>query len=87
MAPNLPQGVPSRAQDIIIACIIGPIVSAIIVFIRVWTRIVVTRNVGWDDYTAIITLFFCIGFSVVLGMSTRYGMGLHSYDVRPSTVC
>lgn len=82
MSPKLPEHVSSRAHDIIITCVICPIVATVIVYIRVWTRIVVTRNLGWDDYAAIVTLLFCIGFSVVLGISTRYGMGLHLYDVR-----
>ena len=82
MPPQLPQNVPSRAHEIIVTCIVCPVVAAIFVSIRVWTRIVVTRNLGWDDYAAIITLFFCIAFSIVLAISTQYGMGLHLYDVR-----
>ena len=82
MSPQLPAHVPSRAHAIIITCVIGPIVSTAIVSTRVWTRVVVTRNLGWDDYAAMVTLLFCIGFSVVLGISTRYGMGLHLWDVR-----
>ena len=82
MSPRLPEDVPSWGHDIIITCIIGPIVSAIIVFIRVWTRIFVTRNLGPDDYAAMVTLLFCVGFSVVLGVSTQFGMGLHLKDVR-----
>lgn len=56
-------------------------VATIVVSIRVWTRLAVTHNIGWDDYTAVVTLMFCISFSVVLGVSTRYGMGLHQWDV------
>ena len=82
MFPRSPQNVPSWAHDIIITCIIGPLVATIFVLIRVWTRIFVTHNIGWDDYAAIITLFLCISFSVVLGVSIQYGMGLHLYDVR-----
>lgn len=81
MSPHLPNHVSSRAHDIIVACIVGPIVATIIVGIRVWTRVVVTHNLGWDDYATMVTLPFCIGFSVVLGVSTRYGMGLHLWDV------
>lgn len=87
MSPQLPTHVPSRAHDIIVACIIGPIVSTIIVGIRVWTRVFVTHNLGWDDYAAVITLPFCIGFSIVLGLSTQYGMGLHLKDVRNFLIC
>ena len=82
MSPQLPTGVPNRAHDIIIASIIGPVIATVIVSIRVWTRIVVTNNLSWDDYAAMITLLFSISFSVVLGISTRFGMGLHLRDVR-----
>lgn len=81
MSPQLPQRVSSRAPDIVTACVIGPVVASIFVFIRVWTRVFVTHNLGCDDYVALITLLFCICFSVVLGISTEYGMGLHTYDV------
>lgn len=84
MSPQLPSHVESLAQAIIITCVVGPVLSAIIVGIRVWTRLYVTRNIGWDDYASLITLPFCIGFSVVIGISTRYGMGLHLRDVRTS---
>jgi len=83
MAPQLPQHVPTQAHNIVIACVIGPIIASIFVAIRVWTRTVVTHNIGWDDYAAIVTLLSCIGFSVVLGVSTQYGMGLHKSDVSP----
>ncbi|MCJ1458275.1 hypothetical protein MMC28_008646 [Mycoblastus sanguinarius] len=83
MSPQLPDHVSSRAHDIIIACVVGPIVSTIIVSIRIWTRVVVTHNLGWDDYAAIVTLSACIGFSCVLGISTKYGMGLHLKDMTP----
>lgn len=86
MSPQLPQHVPSLAHDIIITCVVCPIVTAIIVCIRVWTRIFVTHNLGWDDYAAMVTLLFSIIFSVVLGVSTRYGMGLHLGDMTPELV-
>lgn len=86
MPPQLPQNVPSRAHEIIVTCIVCPLVATIFVAIRVWTSIVVTRNLGCDDYAAIITLFFCIAFSIVLAISTQYGMGLHLYDMTPELV-
>ena len=82
MAPQLPRHVHSQAHNIITACIIGPIVASIFVFIRVWTRLSITHNIGKDDYAALITLISCICFSIVLGISTHYGMGLHRWDVR-----
>ncbi len=81
MSPQLPDHVPSLAHAIIITAIIVPILSTIVVLIRVWTRIVVTHNLGLDDYAAMVTLLFCISFSVVLGVSTMFGMGLHLRDV------
>ena len=85
MSPQLPEHVPSLAHAIVITAIIVPILSTIVVLIRVWTRIVVTHNLGWDDYAAMVTLLFCISFSVVLGVSTMFGMGLHLRDVSLSS--
>ncbi|KAF6235788.1 hypothetical protein HO173_005983 [Letharia columbiana] len=40
----------------------------------------IIRAIGWEDYAALITLPFCIAYGTLLGVSTRYGMGLHAWD-------
>lgn len=80
MAASVPKGVPSRAHEIIATAIACSILSTIFVALRIYTRSRINRVIGWDDYAALVTLPFCIAYAVLLGISTRYGMGLHAWD-------
>ena len=81
MAASVPKGVPSRAGKIIATAIISSILSTIFVALRIYTRSHINRAIGWDDYAALITLPFCIAYSILIGISTRHGMGLHAWDL------
>ena len=83
MVSDLPTGVPSRAHEIVVACIVCSIFSVIFVTIRLYTRYFVNRSVGSDDYVALITLPLCIAYGVLIGISTQHGMGLHEADFTP----
>lgn len=83
MSSDVPTGVPSRAHDIIVTCIVCSIFSAIFVAIRFYTRYFVNRSVGLDDYVAFITLPLCIAYGTLIGLSTQHGMGLHQVDITP----
>lgn len=84
MAGDVPDNVPSRAHGIIVAAIVCSCFSTLFVAVRIWTRVFVNRAVGWDDYAAVITLPFTIAYGVLLGIATRHGMGLHTWDISPS---
>ena len=49
MAGDVPDNVPSRAHGIIIAAIVCSCFSTLFVAVRIWTRAVINRAVGWDD--------------------------------------
>lgn len=73
---------PSTQQHtIVVVCIVAPVFSSLFTAIRVWTRIFILHSVGWDDYAAIVTLPFCIAFSVLVGLGTNYGIGWHTVDI------
>lgn len=80
MVARVPTGVPSRANEIIATAIACSILSTVFVAIRIYTRSRITCAIGWEDYAALITLPFCIAYGTLLGISTRYGMGLHAWD-------
>ena len=46
-------------------------------------RLCITKSVGRDDYVAMCTLPFSISYSILLGIGTRYGIGLHAWDLPP----
>ena len=83
MSANLPTGVPSRAHEIVVTCIVCSILSTVFVLVRTYTRCFINRSLGWDDYIAIITLPFSIAYGVLIGVSTLHGMGLHEVDMTP----
>ena len=39
----------SRAHAIVVTSIAAPIIAFLFVLLRVWTRVFVSRSVGWDD--------------------------------------
>lgn len=86
MTVALPTGVESRAHEIIITIISCTVLSFLFVVLRLLTRIFVSRAVGWDDYVALVTLPFVITYGVLLGINTRYGMGLHEKDMPKGVV-
>ena len=64
MAPKLPQHVQSRAGAINIACITFPMITSVFVVMRIWTRVMITHNLGWDDYVATNSLLLCSSVQV-----------------------
>lgn len=80
MVDSVPTGVSSRAHQIITTAIACSVLSTIFVASRIYTRSRINRALGWDDYTALLTLPFCVAYAVLVGISTRYGMGLHAWD-------
>ena len=81
MADVVPKDVPSRAREVITTAIVCSSLATIFVVLRIYTRLRINRLVSWDDYAAVITLPFCIVYGLFLGISTRYGMGLHTWDL------
>ena len=81
MAADLPTNVQSRAHQINVTIIVCTILSFIFVVVRLFTRYFINKAIGWDDYVAAATLPFVIAYGTLLGINTRYGMGLHQKDL------
>ena len=81
MAVPLPTDVESRAHSIIVTIAVCTALSLVFLVLRLVTRIYVSRAVGWDDYCALATFPFLVAYGVILGINTRYGMGLHEEDM------
>ena len=76
-----PKDVPSMAPQIIAIAIVSCSLATIFVVLRFYTRLRITRSIGWDDYATLATLPFCILDCVFISMSTRYGAGLRTWDL------
>ncbi|KUJ10853.1 uncharacterized protein LY89DRAFT_739839 [Mollisia scopiformis] len=63
---------------------VGLSIVTIAVLIRLYTRAFVKKFVGLDDYLLILSWMASITFSTILAYSTRYGFGMHTYDIPAS---
>ncbi|MCJ1262266.1 hypothetical protein MMC22_002136 [Lobaria immixta] len=59
----------------IVVSIIGAALCTSLVAIRIYTKSVLTRALGWDDYTCVLSLIAGLIFAVALN-----GMGRHAWD-------
>ena len=57
--PEPPDGDRNRAPELIIICWLEFIIGFAFVTARFYSRIRITRNVGWDDWWILITLVTC----------------------------
>ncbi|KAL9107016.1 MAG: hypothetical protein Q9227_008052 [Pyrenula ochraceoflavens] len=61
--------------------IVSPIVAGFFVFLRLYSRLVLTRSPGLDDLVAVLTLLASIAYSVLISFATYNGMGRHQWDM------
>lgn len=77
--PPTSNGDENRQGSILAICIVAAVLSAVMVALRMGTRIWIVRNVGWDDYTIVAAL---IGHIIGLGLTcvqVHYGFGRHKF--------
>ncbi|KAI9885609.1 MAG: histone deacetylase [Watsoniomyces obsoletus] len=74
----------SLRHRIVTVSTIFPVLAALFVAVRIYTRAFITRAVWWDDYTALVTLILSIATSAIIIAWTNDGFGIHQWDVRLS---
>ena len=77
---SLSAGALSKVHQVIATAFACSVLSTFFVAARIYTRSRINRAMGWDDYIALVTLPFCIACGVLLGIATRYGMGISAGD-------
>ncbi|KAK7421449.1 hypothetical protein QQX98_002147 [Neonectria punicea] len=60
------------------------VVASIFVLLRVYTRKVILRSFGWDDFFLVITLVLLAIYSVMITVGTSFGIGQRRADIPPS---
>ena len=80
---STPPNVETRGPAIQVVCIVFPIVAAIFVALRSYTRVRIVRWFGADDWVAVATLVTSIAYSVCIAIDTHHGMGMHIWDFNP----
>ncbi|KAL9620398.1 MAG: hypothetical protein Q9160_005098 [Pyrenula sp. 1 TL-2023] len=61
-------------------------ISTVAVLVRLYTRAVIKRSIGVDDWFALLSWAFALEFSVVMAYATKWGFGMHMYDIRASEI-
>ena len=70
-APNYVDPVTQPKYVLLFACIIGPI-SIAMLCARLWVRIRVQRNPGWDDWLILISFFPVTAMTIMLPLSRLF---------------
>ncbi|CAL8582304.1 hypothetical protein XPA_007971 [Xanthoria parietina] len=77
--PPTPNGDENRQGQMLIIGIFATGLSAVVVALRMVTRIWIVRNVGWDDYTIVAaTIGNIIGLALAI-VQIHYGFGRHKF--------
>ncbi|KAF2175405.1 hypothetical protein K469DRAFT_680082 [Zopfia rhizophila CBS 207.26] len=76
---------PSLQYIILIINIVFPFISALFVTLRLYTTGLILRKVGIDDYMVALSWLLACASSSIDSLLTRYGLGLHLWDVPFST--
>ncbi|TEA11261.1 Satratoxin biosynthesis SC1 cluster protein 4 [Colletotrichum sidae] len=75
--------IPERRRFSRVFSIVLPTISAIIVALRCLARLLVTRQLWWDDWTALMALFFLFVSCACGFASAELGFGLHYWNIEP----
>lgn len=60
--------------------------ALVTLIIRLFVRIRMIRNVGWDDYTMIVAMALCVAGQVVIIPEVHYGAGKHINYIPPASL-
>ncbi|KIW17983.1 hypothetical protein PV08_02269 [Exophiala spinifera] len=77
---------PTRGPGLEVVSILFSIVGLAVVATRIYSRLLITRAPGWDDFLIVVGLAFSIAASVMTTIGNKlYFSGRHIWDVPPST--
>ncbi|OAX82623.1 hypothetical protein ACJ72_03030 [Emergomyces africanus] len=67
-------------QGIVVNAVFLPL-AVLAVCVRLLTRGICLRHIGFDDYVMVFALLCVIAFAIVMIISINYGLGKHLWDV------
>ncbi|KAF2678684.1 hypothetical protein K458DRAFT_408736 [Lentithecium fluviatile CBS 122367] len=74
-----------KTENVILHSTVMAVVT-IAVLIRVYTRAVVKKTFGVDDYFAVIAWALSLTQSIMFAYSTKLGFGMHLWDIRATSI-
>ncbi|KAL4921270.1 hypothetical protein BDW62DRAFT_142563 [Aspergillus aurantiobrunneus] len=72
-----------RAWDIVTQTVCLT-VSTICIGMRIFSKVVVLKTPGWEDFTCLIAWFGLIAFAVITIQADKHGNGVHQDEIAPS---
>ncbi|KAH9990892.1 hypothetical protein F4779DRAFT_637786 [Xylariaceae sp. FL0662B] len=60
--------------------------TTIVILVRLYTRSFIRKNVGVDDWLAVLSWALALEFSISIAYATVWGFGMHIYDIRASDI-
>ncbi|KAK1834646.1 hypothetical protein QBC39DRAFT_20226 [Podospora conica] len=85
--PSLIPGFDDDRKPLVIFCVVFCLtVATTMVALRVYTRTVIIKKFGPDDWAAIATLIITWGEGISYAVSTKYGLGKHIWAIDPPTL-
>ncbi|USP75496.1 hypothetical protein yc1106_02770 [Curvularia clavata] len=73
----------SIAYRVIIVSVLGPVLAIPLCAIRVYTKLRILRNTGYDDYAIFFATLLALAYSITTIYQTSNGLGKHIADVTP----
>ncbi|KAL8399772.1 hypothetical protein RB594_000255 [Gaeumannomyces avenae] len=68
------------------AVIVATVLSTLAILFRLYTRLVIVKNVGWDDVLLGIYMIFGVAQSILVFELTKHGWGMHITKMKLMTV-
>ncbi|KAI9674703.1 MAG: hypothetical protein M1817_001606 [Caeruleum heppii] len=84
VVPNFDNPV-SKAPRLLAANIVCITLGTVFLIGRLLSRKLISRSLGWDDYTAVLSYFFTVVFSACTLVLCKYGLGIHQYELPLTT--
>ncbi|KAK7743727.1 hypothetical protein SLS62_010458 [Diatrype stigma] len=60
--------------------------TTVAIAVRLYTRAVIKRTIGEDDWLALLSWALSLEFSIIMAYATVWGFGMHMYDIRASEI-
>ncbi|KAI0544972.1 hypothetical protein F4679DRAFT_562986 [Xylaria curta] len=74
---HLPLDVNRGAGLVVVAWILGAIGSSLLAM-RIYTRAVIIKKIGWDDWTMVLAVALALVTGVIVTLMVHYGVGRHT---------
>ncbi|GME53081.1 Integral membrane protein [Neofusicoccum parvum] len=69
-----------------VACFVCAGIATIFVGLRLFTRFIISRHPGWDDFLVTVALVFSIALCPIYWFQLKYGLGDHLKDIPPQVL-